>query len=436
MAELMERSARLGSLLPYRKAAEVMAEFLPIKPTESFVTLRRRTLKLGERLDERARERAWFEPPSTTERRQMELDLPNDPEREFVVSIDTAHVRASRAEAGRNFEIVIARCGRGGRGSRPGRYFTTADTAKRELQSRTLQALQSEGYAGHGEVTVLSDGAEIMKRLPKALPRPTTHIIDWFHIAMKIQPLQQIADHIVRWRDAGNSEMAQVDANVRSLKWKLWHGQTDRALDQLETMTSEFAKLRERGNLSATRLLHLAHPLLTYVRSNKGAIINYGARYRSGRRIATALAEFRREFVGGTADGQKAADAMVKTRRPSSASGSGRRFQWESSGAHHVQATETSPSIEDRVAVRADTAAAQDGLTPQLIYRSPRPQRLEREHALMSRRRDGRGRSAPGPHHRVQIDVVGHVRSQHHSGDVSRRYRLGAHGSAGPASCR
>ena len=87
-----------------------------------------------------------------------------------------------------------------------------------------LQALQSEGYAGHGEVTVLSYGAEIMKRLPKALPQPTTYIIDWFHIAMKIQPLQQVADHIVRWRDAGNSEMAHVDANVRSLKWKLWHG--------------------------------------------------------------------------------------------------------------------------------------------------------------------------------------------------------------------
>jgi len=35
------------------------------------------------------------------------------------------------------------------------------------------------------------------ERLPKALPQPT-HIIDWFHIAMKIQPLQQIADHVVR----------------------------------------------------------------------------------------------------------------------------------------------------------------------------------------------------------------------------------------------
>jgi hypothetical protein len=126
---------------------------------------------------------------------------------------------------------------------------------------RCLAALKSEI-----RVTVLSDGAEIMKRLPRALPQPTTHIIDWFHIAMKIQPLQQIADHTERCRERGNSEMAHVDADVRSLKWKLWHGQTDRALDQLEKMTSDFAKLRERGNLSATRLLHLAHPLLTYVR--------------------------------------------------------------------------------------------------------------------------------------------------------------------------
>jgi hypothetical protein len=83
---------------------------------------------------------------------------------------------------------------------------------------------------------------------------------------MKIQSLQQVADHVERWRDAENSEIAHVDADVRSLKWKLWHGQTDRALDQLETMTINFAKLRERCNLSATRLLHPAQPLLTYVR--------------------------------------------------------------------------------------------------------------------------------------------------------------------------
>ena len=152
---------------------------------------------------------------------------------------------------------------------------------------------------------------------------------------MKIQPLQQIADHVVRWRDAGNSEMAYVDADVRSLKWKLWHGQTDRALDQLETMTSDFAKLRERGHLSAARLLHLADPLLTYVRSNKTAIINYGARYRSGRRIATALAE----------SGLKSlvARRMVKKQQ----------MQWSKRGAHlllQVRAAVLNGDLRERLA--------------------------------------------------------------------------------------
>ena len=81
--------------MPYRKAADVLAEFLPIPSTESFMTLRHRTMKLGERLDEKARGRAWFEPPSSSEHKQAELDLPSDPKREFVVSIDTAHVRGN-----------------------------------------------------------------------------------------------------------------------------------------------------------------------------------------------------------------------------------------------------------------------------------------------------------------------------------------------------
>jgi hypothetical protein len=46
--ELMELTARLGSMLPYRKAAELLAEFLPIEPTEGHQTVRKRTLTLGE----------------------------------------------------------------------------------------------------------------------------------------------------------------------------------------------------------------------------------------------------------------------------------------------------------------------------------------------------------------------------------------------------
>jgi len=51
-------------------------------------------------------------------------------------------------------------------------YFATSNTSQVEMWVGTLRALQFEGYSGHREVTVLSDGAEIIKRLAKALRNP------------------------------------------------------------------------------------------------------------------------------------------------------------------------------------------------------------------------------------------------------------------------
>jgi hypothetical protein len=116
-------------------------------------------------------------------------------------------------------------------------------------------------------------------------------------------------------------------------------------------------KLRERGNLSATRLLHLAHPLLTYVRSNKSAIINYGARYRSGRRIATALAE----------PGANSLVAHGQSEAPIFCFRFGRPFLTAIFGSAQVQAAETSQSVENRVDVQTYTTAAQVRIVPLLI---------------------------------------------------------------------
>ena len=205
--------------------------------------------------------------------------------------------------------------------------------------TRTLQALQREGYVGRGEITVLSDGAEIMKRLPKALPKPTTHIIDWFHIAMKIQPLQQVADHIVR-TNADRNGWAIAD-DIRSVKWKLWHGQKDRAIDRLEKIVAALAIQSSHADASAKRLLDLAQPLLTYVRSNRSAIVDYGARYRSGRRIASSLAE--------SAVGSLVARRMVKKQQ----------MQWSLKGAQRV------------LQVRA--AVLNGDLGERLAWQPPRP---------------------------------------------------------------
>ena len=49
--------------------------------------------------------------------------------------------------------------------------------------------------------------------------------------------------------------------------------------------------LQGDGEFSIARILSLGSQLLTYVRSNRDAIVNYGKRYRAGLRVATTLAE-------------------------------------------------------------------------------------------------------------------------------------------------
>ena len=261
--ELMELSARLGSLMPYRKAADVLAEFLPDQNKRQFTTVRHRTLTIGRRLEDRTQQRQWFDPPVTHDRCQQELPLVGDLDREFVISIDTAHVPRLKREGGRTFEVAIGHCARGGRGASPGAVFALADMSGRALRNRALRVLDDQGYVGRGDITVISDGAEFLKRLPKALPQPATHIIDWFHIAMKIQPLQQIADGLARREDEVDPTFLGLSDQVRSLRWRLWHGQVDRAIALAGQIDRNLAPLRRNRDSTALRFTALFQPLRT-----------------------------------------------------------------------------------------------------------------------------------------------------------------------------
>jgi hypothetical protein len=328
-AELTELTARLGSMMPYRQAATVMAEFLPIEPTETHATVRKRTIRTGERLDRQTAEEERRAASQMSDRRQLELELPRDRRREFVISIDTAHVRSADPKSARNFELVVARCGRGGRGEAGGRYFVTAGADQYALRDRALHALGQEGYRGFGDVAVISDGAEILKRLPRAMPKPTTHIIDWFHIAMKIQPMQQIADHIARSRPDEPETSPSIAQRVRAVKWRLWHGRINRAIRDLQELLDDLTPDGGIEDLSISRLRGLGAQLLTYVASNRGAIINYGKRYRAGRRFDPRGG--RREFDRRQAHGQKPADALVCPRRAHADASPNRGRQWRAS---------------------------------------------------------------------------------------------------------
>ena len=78
---------------------------------------------------------------------------------------------------------------------------------------------------------------------------------------------------------------------IRAVKWRLWHGRVDRAIRDLERLLATLKHAQRDDEFSIARLHGLGLQLLTYVRSNRGAIVNYGKRYKAGLRVATTLAE-------------------------------------------------------------------------------------------------------------------------------------------------
>ncbi|MER8656179.1 hypothetical protein [Mesorhizobium sp. M1078] len=160
---------------------------------------------------------------------------------------------------------------------------------------------------------MISDGAEILKRLPRAMPKPTTHIIDWFHIAMKIQPMQQIADHVIRSQSGLAETLPTIGRDIRAVKWRLWHGRGDRAIHDLEQLLASLHVSQGEGELSMVRLHSLGSQLLTYIRSNRScdrqlwkALPSRTSRGHDPCRVGS-------QFRDRQTHGQEAADALVST---------------------------------------------------------------------------------------------------------------------------
>jgi hypothetical protein len=103
--------------------------------------------------------------------------------------------------------------------------------------------LQSQGGQDSQLLTFLSDGGETVRNLPGSLHPQSVHLLDWFHLAMRVTVLGQSIKGLIRL----NQEMGEgIQKKLESVKWWLWHGQVDNALDRL-------------GDL-ARRIAHFADP--------------------------------------------------------------------------------------------------------------------------------------------------------------------------------
>ena len=89
-------------------------------------------------------------------------------------------------------------------------------------------------------VTILSGGAESPRALGEAAsPGSTHHVLDWFHLSMRIQHVDQAAKS---WPDVSPGDRqtgADLVEIIDRIRWRLWHGQVARALDLIgETLVT------------------------------------------------------------------------------------------------------------------------------------------------------------------------------------------------------
>src|SRR5712671_1837380 len=85
------------------------------------------------------------------------------------------------------------------------------------------------------EITFLADGNDTLRALQLEMSPQATHILDWFHVTMRLTVLDQYGKGLVHCDAVLGKEIRE---KIERLKWSLWHGQVDKALGKIDDLES------------------------------------------------------------------------------------------------------------------------------------------------------------------------------------------------------
>ena len=308
-AELRHLEAELGARYSFREAARLLAMFLP-GSSPNHASVRNRLHRVASVIE--AAEAAPL-PPSLDVGRQSDQE-------EIVVMIDGAHIRAVPAHPTRHLDVTVGKVETVGRLPR---RFALAPTGAEEPAQAVRAALAAQGWRPGRPVIVISDGEPALPNLVSAATGgPVNHILDWWHISMRVRHIEQSLKGIYLLRPKHQAGLDYVSTDVERLRHLIWNGYAAEAHDALWALThlaSEAIYLNGEHVGPAVRkfLLH-CQELRVYLANNGHALIDYGTRYRAGVPISSSRAE-------GSVD--EIANARMAKRRG---------MRWSPRGAHYV----------------------------------------------------------------------------------------------------
>jgi hypothetical protein len=185
--ERLYLETRWASLVSYVAAVDLLADILPITAGVNATTVRRHVLRVAERTEaELPKDRCSFMQGSPLD--WEALPVPNG---RIVVGLDGGYVRDWN-ERKSNFEVIVGRSMPEPEDGAP-RYLGFVHGYDRKPKRRLVDMLDSQGMQANQDITFLTDGGEEIRSLTERISPCSEHVLDWFHITMRITVLGQFA---------------------------------------------------------------------------------------------------------------------------------------------------------------------------------------------------------------------------------------------------
>lgn len=297
--DLVKKQAELASEQSHIKAQEALArENGRHRTVNNQVTIKKTTEKVGKILNDI----------------HQEVPNSNGSTDHLIVQVDGGYIK-SYDKTKQSFEVLVSSIYKpenhiaGGVSKNGVRKSGTisnkiysASTYKdrgKTIKAMTITAAKKQGMTTKTKITGLSDGASNCWSTIQSLEKYCASIeciLDWHHISMKFdQLINQLED--------------PCSGKLESLKWKVWHGKSDEAIDKLSKLYLDLLNTDYADKL---------HDLLKYLSNNINYLVSYQFRKDNELPYTSSIIE-------------STVETLVNTRHKKK-----HKAQWSREGAHNV----------------------------------------------------------------------------------------------------
>ncbi len=193
-----------------------------------------------------------------------------------MVGIDGGYV-CDRDDKKHNFEIIAGKSFSIGAPADT-RRFGFVQKSDCHPGRRLMAHLSAQGMQANQQIFFLSDGADNLRELQFGMYPESIHVLDWFHITMRLTVLMQYAKGLRASDSAtGSKELSLLESSKRYL----WHGNVATALERIDDCVM-YCDNPELNHANLKALQKQLDEMYTYIRNNQMMIPNYGEMRRYG----------------------------------------------------------------------------------------------------------------------------------------------------------